>query len=122
MPSRTREAAKKKEKGPEPSENSGAPSLVRGGGIEPPWLLTASTSTAKTRLDSENSWGEERQETPFGGQKRPILAAGGQNSGQRIEVITQALEVTVSEWRCREDRWILFARLAHLMRLVRDES
>jgi hypothetical protein len=43
MPARSIASAEKA-KGPEPSAITGVPSLVRGGGIEPPWLLTASTS------------------------------------------------------------------------------
>jgi hypothetical protein len=53
---------------------------VRGGGLEPPWLLTASTSSRHDGHDSNDLAGLERQETSESVPKRPILATCSQNS------------------------------------------
>jgi len=49
---------------------------VRGGGLEPPWLLTASTSTRPDGQDSNDLAGLERQETSENVPERHILAPG----------------------------------------------
>jgi hypothetical protein len=53
---------------------------VRGGGLEPPWLLTASTSTRRNGPDSNDLEELERQETSESVSKRHILATCSQNS------------------------------------------
>jgi hypothetical protein len=56
---------------------------VRGGGIEPPWLLTASTSRARERANHWIVWESERQRTLGNGRKRPIpVAATGIRTGR----------------------------------------
>ena len=55
--------------------------MVRGGGLEPPWLLTASTSSRSDGPPSKDFAELERQETSGSGLKRPILATCSQNSG-----------------------------------------
>src|SRR3954467_7984678 len=77
MPTRTTEATEK-EKGPDPSENPGAPSLVRGGGLERPWLLTASTSS--------RSGGSERAEIiEFPGNCNVRERQNTAHSGHRVQ-------------------------------------
>jgi hypothetical protein len=56
---------------------------VRGGGIEPPWLSTASTSRARERANHWIVWESERQRTSGNRRKRPIpVAATGIRTGR----------------------------------------
>ena len=98
---------------------TGACLRVRGGGIEPPWLLTASTSTAEISPNIENYWGVERQKAPECSQKRRIVAACRHNSEGRLLAITELLRAMADEWDRGNDLWVLFARLLHLSELVR---
>jgi len=104
MPTRTTNSAKK-EKGPEPSENPGAPSLVRGGAIEPPWLLTASASTRAEGARERELGRFVRQEATGSGPGRPIpgtvpgIGAGGVEPDRVARELRRAMGV----WRRLRD-------------------
>ena len=55
---------------------------MRGGGLEPPWLLTASTSTREAVRDSNDLAELERQGTSANVTERRILATRNQNPRQ----------------------------------------
>jgi hypothetical protein len=80
----------RKEK-PRTTCNDSGFSVVRRGGLEPPWLLTASTSIHNNPNDSNDFEELERQETSESVPERPILATCSQNS--------EAAD-PVAEWLC----------------------
>ena len=85
---------------------------MRGGGLEPPWLLTASTSSRKADHDSNDLAELERQETSESGPERPILATCSQNGG-KPDRIAEALEDARATWsRGRDQRELRKALLA----------
>ena len=75
---------------------------LRGGGLEPPWLLTASTSNGIEGARPKDFAALERQQTSESGQKRLILAELGQNSVHRLEevraAVTRALCAAAQRW------------------------
>jgi hypothetical protein len=77
---------------------------VRGGGIEPPWLLTASTSNGDRARDDVISRGYDRQETAANGRERRISAACSQNDPEGDAVITEALREVIDGWERGRDR------------------
>jgi predicted HTH domain antitoxin len=56
---------------------------VRGGGLEPLWLLTASTSTPVDRTNGRLSAASDRQDTPASVPERPILVSCDRNDAPR---------------------------------------
>jgi len=101
--------------------------LVRGGGLEPPWLLTASTSKGIDAARANDFAALERQETSEFGQKRPILAELGQNSIHRVTTlragVTSAICEVLERWASgcpvREAR-VQLARLLAMLEAVED--
>jgi hypothetical protein len=93
---------------------------VRGGGIEPPWLLTASTSSEDSPSKDAISRGCERQETAESGRERRISAARSQNPEQADEAITEVLREAFEGWQRKrhrgELRRVLFELLGALAR------
>ena len=75
---------------------------VRGGGLEPPWLLTASTSNGIGGLRTNDFAALQRQETSILAPKRPILAQLGQNSecvdADTRMAIARALTAAIGRW------------------------
>jgi hypothetical protein len=88
---------------------------VRGGGIEPPWLLTASTSNGERARDDVISRGYERQETAANGCERRISAACSQNDPEGDAVITEALREVIDGWERARDRSVLRRALFELL-------
>jgi hypothetical protein len=78
---------------------------VRGGGIEPPWLLTASTSTRAGRRRDGKLGTFARQEAPAGGQERPILGTvpGLGPGAAEPDRIPRELRRVMGVWRKRRD-------------------
>jgi hypothetical protein len=77
---------------------------VRGGGLEPPWLLTASTSRraggSKPRAFRE----PERQEVPGGGRKQPILGTVPRiRDGGELDRVARELRRAMGVWRMTRD-------------------
>jgi hypothetical protein len=93
---------------------------VRGGGIEPPWLLTASTSSEDGRKEDAISRGYERQETSESGSQRRISAVHSQNPGVDDEATTEVLRAACEGWERERDRGelrrVLFELLGDLSR------
>ena len=95
---------------------------MRGEGLEPPWLLTASTSKGIAAARINDFAVLERQETSEFGQKRPILAELGQNSVHRVACVragvTSAICDVLERWAngcsLREARAQLVGLLAML--------
>jgi hypothetical protein len=75
---------------------------VRGGGLEPPWLLTASTSTRNDPPDSNDLAGLERQETSESVPKRHILAVHSQNS-EATDPVAELIKDACRDWAARHD-------------------
>jgi hypothetical protein len=98
--------------------------LVRGGGIEPPWLLTASTSTHAGASNDAISRGCERQATPEDGPARPVSAACSQNPPADEETIHRLLVAAVEGWVRQRDHDALRAALTRVLRSLagRQES
>jgi hypothetical protein len=106
-----------KAKGPEPSAITGVPGLVRGGGIEPPWLLTASTSTRAEDARDGKLGTFVRQEAPKSGPGRPIpgtvpgIGAGGVEPDRIARELRRAMGV----WRVRRDPAALRVAIERLL-------
>jgi len=94
--------------------------VVRGGGIEPPWLLTASTSSEAERLNTEDSTGVERQDTPESALKRPIPVTCDRNSGAGDRVAEQ-LAAVLDQWRRHRDHRQLRRALLGLLQNLDSE-
>ena len=75
-------------------------SVVRGGGLEPPWLLTASTSIQRDGPDFNDLAELQRQETSGSVPERHILAGHSQNS----EAADPVAEGLVDAWRAWAER------------------
>jgi hypothetical protein len=94
--------------------------FVRGGGIEPPWLLTASTSSEDRPSKDAISRGCERQETSESGCERRILPVHSQNPSLGDQAITGALRGACETWQREQDRaelrLVLYSLLAELAR------
>jgi hypothetical protein len=90
---------------------------VRGGGIEPPWLLTASTSTRQSPPDFNDLAELERQGTSESVPKRHILATCSQNS-EPADLVADRLRDAWRAWaethEPRELRKVLLAILGLL--------
>jgi len=94
---------------------------VRGGGLEPPWLLTASTSTrAEGRRDGKLGT-FACQEAPGSGPKRPILGTvpGMPVGATEPDRIARELRRAICVWRMGRDPVAL--RLAIERLLARPE-
>jgi hypothetical protein len=90
---------------------------VRGRGLEPLWLLTASTSTRNDAPDSNDLAELRRQETSESVPKRPILATCSQNS-EPADLVADRLRDAWRAWaethEPRELRKVLLAILGLL--------
>jgi hypothetical protein len=87
---------------------------VRGRGLEPLWLLTASTSTRNDGPDSNDLAELERQETSEGVPKRPILATCSQNSEPGDLVAKRLVDVRAAWVESRDPRELRKALIAIL--------
>jgi hypothetical protein len=88
---------------------------VRGGGLEPPWLLTASTSTQEGPSGPNVFAEKDRQETSANVSERQISAARSQNPLTDDEV-TRALAAAQDAWVEDLDRVRLARALFVLLR------
>ena len=102
-------------KNPGPLETAGVFPGVRGGGIEPPWLLTASTSNHAGASKDAISRTCERQQTSASAQERRISAACSQNPPDDDEDIDRLLSTALQTWRRGRDRAELRAYLFGLL-------
>jgi hypothetical protein len=75
---------------------------VRRGGLEPPWLLTASTSTRQGPPDSNDLAELERQGTSESVRKRPILATCSQNF-ETADPVAERLGDAIRAWGEQHD-------------------
>jgi hypothetical protein len=98
---------------------------VRGRGLEPRWLLTASTSIEAGLRTANDSKDFERQETPESVPKRPIPVACDKNSGGGkaslsavIDAITARLTEIQQIWVSGGDRRSLRRALLELLRAL----
>ena len=74
---------------------------MRGGGLEPPWLLTASTSNGIGGQRPNDFAALRRQEAPELHQKRPILVQQHQNSERHPDTriaVTRELKAALADW------------------------
>ena len=85
---------------------------MRGGGLEPPWLLTASTSIQRDGPDFNDLAELERQETSASVPERHILATHSQNSAP-ADLVAEGLGDACRAWgeqhQPRELRKVLLA-------------
>lgn len=98
-------------------------SSVRGGGqLEPPWLLTASTSNGIEGARPKDFAVLERQQTSESGQKRPILDQLGQNSVHSLEeahaAVARALCAALQRWDAGCEARDLRVHLVRLLALL----
>ena len=92
---------------------------VRGGGLEPPWLLTASTSTRNDPPDSNDLAGLERQETSESVPKLHILAVHSQNS-EAADPVAELIKDACRDWAERHEPRELRKVLLAIMGLLDD--
>jgi hypothetical protein len=102
---------------------------VRGGGIEPPWLLTASTSTLVDRPNGRVTAASERQQTPASVPERPILVSCDRNDGAQepgagdpLDPVSELLEKAVLGWRRRLSPPALRTALLGVLRALSSTS
>jgi len=95
---------------------------VRGRGLEPRWLLTASTSNGVRTASPKESAGPERQGTPGSVHERRIPVTRDRNSGEgndSPEAITDVVAVRLAEagrtWEAERDRRSLRRALLDLL-------
>jgi hypothetical protein len=90
---------------------------VRGGGIEPPWLLTASTSTRVERRRDGKLGTFVRQEAPGSGTKRPIpgTVPGISQGVAAPDRIARELRRAMGVWRMRRDPVALRVAIERLL-------
>ncbi len=97
--------------------------LVRGRGLEPRWLLTASTSKENGPTSPKDFARLERQETSRTASERRIPVACDQNPGvaesdDSSDQIAAALATAVQVWRRNPDPRALRRALFELLRLL----
>jgi hypothetical protein len=95
---------------------------VRGRGLEPRWLLTASTSSGAGPSNPKDFDGLERQEAPEGGPERRIPVTFDRNSGGEDEgtkaiadVVAVRLAEAARRWKAERDRRSLRRALLDLL-------
>jgi hypothetical protein len=98
---------------------------VRGRGLEPRWLLTASTSSGAGPSSPKDSAGLERQETSGSGTERRIPVTCDRNSGggdEDAKGITDVVAVRLAEagrtWEAERDRRSLRRALLELVQAL----
>lgn len=104
IPGCSRPAAAKTN-GPETRDEATDPGPVRGGGLEPPWLLTASTSTRAERAKDRELGRFVRQEAPAGDPERPIPCTAPGIGGGVLEPdrVARELRRAMGVWRVSWD-------------------
>jgi hypothetical protein len=90
---------------------------VRGGGIEPPWLLTASTSTRADGARDRKLGTLQRQEPPGSGPERliPGTVPGISSGVAEPDRIARELRRAIGVWRMRRDRVALRLAIERLL-------